>query len=159
MFVSLYCFSLVSLLWTRLNYREHPSTSHSSTFVTIYPHSSEWTFPNRITHIQIPLDISHKMPALKFQHRAEPINAEDRKIGPIPLPWFIPMCVFAPFFLTFIAWVFYQQTVKRYQNKKLLQAQQEQQHMAQKEVETQMQQFIGSSANSANSHAAARGFR
>jgi hypothetical protein len=95
------------------------------------------------------------MPTLKFQHRAEPLNAEDHKIGPIPLPWFIPMCAFTPFFLTFIGWVLWQQTVKRYQNKKLLQAQREQQHIPTKEVETQMQQFIGSSANS---HAA-RGLR
>jgi hypothetical protein len=99
------------------------------------------------------------MPTLKFQHRAEPINAEDRKIGPIPLPWFIPICVFAPFLLTFIAWVLYLQTVKRYQNKKLLQAQQEQQRITAKEVETQMQQFIGSSASTANRHAVARGYK
>jgi hypothetical protein len=87
------------------------------------------------------------MPALKFLHRAEPINAEDRKIGPIPLPWFIIMCVFAPFFLTFTLWVLHQQTVQRYRNKKLLQAQQEQERIAAKEVEMQMQQFIGSSVN------------
>jgi hypothetical protein len=99
------------------------------------------------------------MPAIKFQHRAEPINAEDRKIGPIPLPWFIPMCVFAPFFLTFISWVLYQQTVKRYQNKKVLRAQQEHRRVAAKEVETQMQQFIGHSAHSANVRAPPRAMR
>jgi len=99
------------------------------------------------------------MPALKFSHRAEPINAEQRMIGPIPLPWFIPMCVFAPFFLSFICWVFYQQTVTRYKNKKLLAAQQEQQRLATKEVETQMQQFIGSSANNANIRAPPRAMR
>ncbi|KAG9195205.1 hypothetical protein G6011_00325 [Alternaria panax] len=99
------------------------------------------------------------MPSLKFKHRAESINAEDHKIGPIPLPWFIPMCVFAPFFLTFIAWVFYQQTVKRYQNKKQMQAQREQQDMAKKEVETQMQQFIGASVHSANIRAPPRAMR
>jgi hypothetical protein len=99
------------------------------------------------------------MPSLKFQHRAEPINAEDRKIGPIPLPWFIPICVFAPFLLSFVAWVFYQQTVKRYQNKKRMQAEQEERRAAAKEVETQMQQFIGSSANGANIRAPPRAMR
>ncbi|CAN9364224.1 unnamed protein product [Alternaria sp. RS040] len=77
------------------------------------------------------------MPALKFQHRAEPINAEDHKI----------------------VWVFYLQTVKRYQNKKQLQVQQEQERMAKKEVETQMQQFIGTSANSAYIRAPERAIR
>ena len=99
------------------------------------------------------------MPALKFQHRAEPINAEEHKIGPIPLPWFIPMCIFAPSFLAFIVWVFYLATVKRYQNKKQLQAQQEQERMAKKEVETQMQQFIGASANNAYIRAPERAVR
>ncbi|KNG46803.1 hypothetical protein DDE82_004338 [Stemphylium lycopersici] len=55
--------------------------------------------------------------------REEPMNAEDRKVGPIPLPWFIPLCIFAPFLLTLIGFFVYQQTVKRYLNRKKLRAQ------------------------------------
>jgi hypothetical protein len=50
--------------------------------------------------------------------RTAPVNAEDRKVGPIPLPWFIPMCIFTPFFISFIFWSLYQPTVVQYRNKK-----------------------------------------
>jgi len=152
------------LVW--FNYREGPRPHlpiltcafvlYLHTHSTTHLHSFYRNSPIQITYIQSFLCSSHDMPALKFSHRAEPINAEQRMIGPIPLPWFIPMCVFAPFFLSFICWVFYQQTVTRYKNKKLLAAQQEQERLAAKEVETQMQQFIGSSVNNANMRAPPR---
>ena len=39
--------------------------------------------------------------------RASPTTAEDRKVGPTPLPWFIPLCIFDPFFLTLIGYFVY----------------------------------------------------
>lgn len=51
-----------------------------------------------------------------------PINAEDRKVGLIPLPWFIPMCIFIPSFAAMLGGAIYLHTVKKYRNKKRLAA-------------------------------------
>jgi hypothetical protein len=47
-------------------------------------------------------------------------NTEDIKVGPLrlPLPWLIPICIFSPFFLSFLLWAFYRHMFKRYQNKR-----------------------------------------
>ncbi|KZM22702.1 hypothetical protein ST47_g6123 [Ascochyta rabiei] len=54
-----------------------------------------------------------------------PINAEDYKVGPIPLPWFIPLCIFIPTFLTMLVYFIYLHTIKKHQDKKRMAAQDE----------------------------------
>jgi hypothetical protein len=54
-----------------------------------------------------------------------PINAEDRKVGPIPLPVFIPMCIFTPSLLAIMGYFIYLKTVKKYKDKKQLAKQDE----------------------------------
>ena len=49
-----------------------------------------------------------------------PINAEDRKVGPIPLPWFIGLCIFTPCFLAILGYSIHLHTVKMYKDKKQL---------------------------------------
>ncbi|KAF9693150.1 hypothetical protein EKO04_008687 [Ascochyta lentis] len=79
-----------------------------------------------------------------------PINAEDRKVGPIPLPWFIPLCIFLPTFLTMLGYFVYLHTVKKLRNKKQMKKQDEEaaDSEAKKEsgvspaVETQERKFI-----------------
>lgn len=78
-----------------------------------------------------------------------PINAEDRKIGPIPLPWFIPMCIFVPSFLAMFVYFIYLHTVKKYKNKKQMKAQDEEaaggkakDTVVDKGVEKQVRSFI-----------------
>ncbi|KAF1835959.1 hypothetical protein BDW02DRAFT_494809 [Decorospora gaudefroyi] len=74
--------------------------------------------------------------------RNPPKNAEDRKIVPIPLPWFIPLCVFAPFFMTFILFVLYHYTIKRPRAKKALQAPGSAEQKVSKDVEMQVRMFV-----------------
>lgn len=54
-----------------------------------------------------------------------PINAEDRKVGAIPLPVFIPMCIFTPSLLAILGYFIYLKTVKKYKDKKQLAKQDE----------------------------------
>jgi hypothetical protein len=54
-----------------------------------------------------------------------PINAEDRKVGPIPLPVFIPMCIFTPSLLAIMGYFISLQPVKKYKDKKQLAKQDE----------------------------------
>lgn len=54
-----------------------------------------------------------------------PINAEDRKVGRIPLPVFIPMCIFTPSLLAILGYFIYLKTVKKYRDKKQLAKQDE----------------------------------
>jgi len=44
------------------------------------------------------------------------LNAEDVKVGPfqLPLPWLISICIFSPFFLSFIIFVVYRYTIIRH---------------------------------------------
>ncbi|KAA8611788.1 Hamartin domain-containing protein [Pyrenophora tritici-repentis] len=73
---------------------------------------------------------------------AEPQNAEDRKIGPIPLPLFIAICIFGPSMVSFFCWFIYQNTVKRAQNKKL-RAEREQERIAEEKLmETHINHFL-----------------
>jgi hypothetical protein len=74
--------------------------------------------------------------------RAAPINAEDRKVGPIPLPWFIPICIFTAFFITFILWFSYQHTVVSYQNKMAMLAQEGEGQELSRDVEMQVRDFF-----------------
>jgi len=54
-----------------------------------------------------------------------PINAEDRKAGPIPLPVIIPMCIFTPSWLAILGYFIYLKIVKKYEDKKQLAKQDE----------------------------------
>ncbi|EDU47975.1 hypothetical protein Ptr902_07417 [Pyrenophora tritici-repentis] len=76
------------------------------------------------------------------RQNAEPQNAEDRKIGPIPLPLFIAICIFGPSMVSFFCWFIYQNTVKRAQNKKL-RAEREQERIAEEKLmETHINHFL-----------------
>jgi hypothetical protein len=70
-------------------------------------------------------------------------NAEDVKVGPqqIPVPWLIPLCIFAPFFLTFILWVLYRCTIKRYKDKKAIKNQ-ARPSVVSEDVELQVRDFL-----------------
>lgn len=48
----------------------------------------------------------------------QPINAKDRKIGPIPLPLFLPLCIFTPSFRAVLGWFVYSHTVEKYKTEK-----------------------------------------
>jgi hypothetical protein len=74
--------------------------------------------------------------------RTTPINAEDRKVGSIPLPWFVPICIFTPFFIKFIVWFLYQHTVIRYQNKKAMLTQEGKGQEVSRDVEMQVRGFL-----------------
>lgn len=54
-----------------------------------------------------------------------PINAEDRKVGAIPLPVLIPMCIFRHSLLAILGYFIYLKTVKKYKDKKQLAEQDE----------------------------------
>ncbi|KAF3042302.1 hypothetical protein E8E11_006131 [Didymella keratinophila] len=47
-----------------------------------------------------------------------PMNAEDRKVGPIPLPVFIPMCIFTPSLLAIMGYFVYLKTARKFKDKK-----------------------------------------
>ena len=70
-----------------------------------------------------------------------PKNAEDVKVGPIPLPLLVPLCIFAPFFVTFICFVLYRYTVKRYRSRSALLEQGFELQNSSKEVERQVRDF------------------
>ncbi|KAH3911566.1 hypothetical protein HBI56_162910 [Parastagonospora nodorum] len=74
-------------------------------------------------------------------------NAEDVKLGLIQVPLLVPLCLFSPFFLTFIVFVIYRFTVVRYRNKKTPLAQGSEQEVVEKDVEMQLQKFLGKSEN------------
>lgn len=44
-------------------------------------------------------------------------NAQDVKAGPLPVPWLIPLCIFTPFFISFLIFVIHRYTVVRQRNK------------------------------------------
>ena len=50
-------------------------------------------------------------------------NPSDPRIGPLPLPAFIAMCIFAPSFVGVSYWVVYRHTIKKYLNKRRYAAQ------------------------------------
>lgn len=84
-----------------------------------------------------------------------PINAEDRKVGPIPLPWFIPICIFVPSLLTMLGYFIYLNTAKKYKDKKQMKAQDEEAAGGQaqeielsKDVEMQVRSFVDVSLGS-----------
>ncbi|EAT79202.1 hypothetical protein SNOG_13318 [Parastagonospora nodorum SN15] len=68
-------------------------------------------------------------------------NAEDVKLGLIQVPLLVPLCLFSPFFLTFIVFVIYRFTVKTPL------AQGSEQEVVEKDVEMQLQKFLGKSEN------------
>lgn len=77
------------------------------------------------------------------------INAEDRKVGPIPLPLFIPMCIFTPSLLAIMGYFIYLHTVKKLKDKKQLAKQDEEiatstvkEAEVTQEVEMQVRSFI-----------------
>ncbi|KAJ4377005.1 hypothetical protein N0V86_006444 [Didymella sp. IMI 355093] len=74
---------------------------------------------------------------------------EDRKVGPIPLPVFIPMCIFTPSLLASLGYFMYLKTVKKYNDKKQLAKQDEEAAMGitkevelSVKVEKQIREFI-----------------
>lgn len=67
-----------------------------------------------------------------------------KKIGPIDLPAFVALCIFVPFALTFIAFIFWYYTVRRYKNKKQLKEQEKKAAAgegAERDVEMQLRGF------------------
>jgi hypothetical protein len=74
--------------------------------------------------------------------RAVLVNAEDRKVGPIPLPWFIPICIFTPFFITFLLFFSYQQTIIRYRNKQASLTDERDEQEVSRDVEMQVRSFL-----------------
>jgi hypothetical protein len=69
-------------------------------------------------------------------------NAEDIKVGPIQVPLLVPLCLFSPFFLTFIVFVIYRFTVVRYRNRKAALAQEGEQEVVGKDIEMQVRKFL-----------------
>lgn len=65
-----------------------------------------------------------------------------RKIGPIPLPIFVALCIFGPSLGSFFFWFIYQQTIKRARNKKARAAQEEQRIIEAKLMETHINHFL-----------------
>lgn len=72
-------------------------------------------------------------------------NAEDVKFGPIQAPLLVSLCLFSPFFLSFIIFVIYRFTVVRYRNKKAALAKESEHEVVGKDVEMQVQKFLGKS--------------
>jgi hypothetical protein len=71
-----------------------------------------------------------------------PQNAEDVHIGPLPLPWLIPICIFTPAFLSFIAFVIYRYTVVRHRRKKQIALGEGAEAMVSADVERQVSEFL-----------------
>jgi hypothetical protein len=71
-------------------------------------------------------------------------NAEDVKVDPLkfPFPWLIPICMFSPFFFTFILFILCRYTIKRYRDKKALARQEAGDVEVGKDVELQVQKFL-----------------
>lgn len=69
-------------------------------------------------------------------------NAEDVKVGPLQLavPWLIPLCIFAPFFVSFIIFIIYRY-IKRCTSKPN-RAEQKQTPQLRRSIELQVQNFL-----------------
>jgi hypothetical protein len=70
-------------------------------------------------------------------------NAEDVKLGPMQVPLLVPLCLFSPFFLTFIVFAIYRFTVVRFRNKRAALAQGSEEEVIGKDVEMQVRKFLG----------------
>ena len=79
---------------------------------------------------------------LRRQNDSEAQDTPQSKVGPIPLPLFIALCVFGPSMAAFIVWFIYQNTVKRARNKKARAAQEEARIAEEKLQETHINHFL-----------------
>jgi hypothetical protein len=69
-------------------------------------------------------------------------NAEDIKVGPLQLavPWLIPLCIFAPFFVSFVVFIVYRY-IKRCRSKPSV-VMLEETPQLRKSIEVQVQNFL-----------------
>ncbi|KAF1952413.1 hypothetical protein CC80DRAFT_572663, partial [Byssothecium circinans] len=106
---------------------------------------SRYTLPP-IMSLTIPALLHRAVTTTTPPQSTPSLKTIDITVGPIPLPAFICLIFFGPFFLGFIFWVFYLFTYKRFVDKRQLarQGTQEDQSGKVDDIENQVQQFIGS---------------
>jgi hypothetical protein len=98
------------------HFKHKPSHRHNFTDKSDKSHhhiTHQHSPKTSITQVQ-----KQKSPQYRKGYNMDSTNPSNPRIGPIPLPAFIAMCIFAPFFVGVSCWVVYSHTMKKYRTQR-----------------------------------------
>jgi hypothetical protein len=109
------------------------------------PYKTKINIPSQTNYYSLQLELDTTAFNNMFLSRSSAAgdrNAEDVKVWKLPVPWLVPICIFSPFFLTFILFILHRYTIKHYRDKKALAKQESGDIEVGRDVEMQVQKFL-----------------